>query len=183
VTKKRAPASTFFAHLHHFPVQLVVRGAAVDSRAHQKPGGAGQFHPGHVPTGLQAADGRQQLQQLNVVDRPGFVMVPEAGVLATYRHHPAHPAGTRPEKIRLQGEAVAVAAVGLHDGIHPLGLEQHGAAERAHAHHRVAHLRHQKSIHRPFDLGCGAHHRRRVRPFGRLDLGEHHKGSRVQLAR
>jgi hypothetical protein len=110
-------------------------------------------------------------------------MIPEARVLAADRHHPAHPAGARPEKIRLQGQPVAVAAVDLHDGIHPLGLKQHGAAERAHAHDRIAHLRHQKSIHRALDLGCGAHHFRRVRPFGRLDLGEHHKRSRVQLAR
>ncbi len=79
--------------------------------------GAGELNSCHVSPTLESLYGFQQLKKIDIVNRPGPVMVPIGWILPGDGHNVCHPQGLGCEQVRLQSKSVSVPAAELEDGL------------------------------------------------------------------
>ena len=172
----------------HLPVKLrplevhrPATGAGIDRGAHAEGRRPPQLHPCHVPARLELLDDFQQLHQIDIVDRPGPVMVAITGVYPRDRHDIGHPQGASRQQVSLEGQSVAVPAANLHHGFESLLLQQGTSPEGAHPHHGVAHLGDDKGIHPALHAHGVSQQGSEIHPLGRLHLGQDQELPRGQF--
>jgi hypothetical protein len=85
----------------------------IDEGADGEPRRPGQLDPRHVLAGLEFLKHIEQLQKIDVVDRPGVGVIPIADLFPRHGHDIGHSQGTRRKDVRLEGQPVTVTTTDL----------------------------------------------------------------------
>ena len=120
-------------------------------------------------------------REVDIIHRPGSIVVPITGVHTGNRHHIGHPQRVPRQEVGLQGQPVAITAANLHHGLETFLLQQRTPPKGAHPHDRVAHFRHDKGIHPTLYANGMSHHGSEVDALGRLHLGQDQELPRGQF--
>jgi len=140
-----------------------------------------KIYPGQVPAACHGLNGRQHLQEIEIVHRLGLMMVAVGNLVPGHHHDIGNPQGLGRQQVALQRQAVAVPAAHLHHRFQSLALQEERPPQRTQPHHGVVHLRDHKGVHHALDAGGCRHHVGYIRAFGRLHLRQNGKFAGTQF--
>ena len=123
---------------------------------------------------------RNELDGVDVVDVLRHRVIAELLVVAGEANEIVDAVGRRAENVGLHGDAVAVPADHLHDGVHALVLDDQGRGERRHADHRGLVVGDVHAVHESLEQPGFLSHDFRIRASRRPALTGDGKMSRSQ---